>query len=228
MSGDAGPSLPPGATEHTLVVPRTARYLTLGPEDAPEVWIVVHGYGQLARRFLRRFEPIADGTRRIVAPEALSRFYVRDQPGRHGPESVVGATWMTRESRESEIADYVRYLDLLADQVAPEGRRLTVLGFSQGVATVARWTTAGRVRPERIVFWGDFLPPDLDVAAAGARWERARLARVHGERDGGLKATRLARAENELVQRTGVPLPVVVYDGGHDIHPETLVALANG
>lgn len=228
MSSEARPALPPEAAEHALVVPRTARYLTLGPEDAREVWIVVHGYGQLARRFLRRFEPIADGSRRIVAPEALSRFYVRDEPGRHGAESVVGATWMTREARTSEIADYVRYLDLLADRVAPAGTRLTVLGFSQGVATVARWTTAGTVRPERILFWGDFLPPDLDVPAAGSRWAGVRLARVHGERDGGLKATRLARAENEMVAQIGLPVPFVGYDGGHDIDAETLVALAQG
>ncbi len=66
--------------EHHLPVTRTARYHTLGPESgAPkQLWIVCHGYGQLAARFLRHFEIINDGTRLIVAPEALSRFYLTD------------------------------------------------------------------------------------------------------------------------------------------------------
>jgi hypothetical protein len=67
-----------------------------------------------------------------VAPEALSRFYVSQEPGRHCPVSVVGGTWMTREDRENEIRDYVRYLDILHDEVEIEGVPTTVLAFSQG------------------------------------------------------------------------------------------------
>src|SRR5712691_3738407 len=98
--------------EYHIGVTRTARYFTLGgsPREVAEVWFVCHGYGQLAGRFLRHFEPLAGGTRLLVAPEALSRFYVEDTtvPAR---ERKVGATWMTREDRLSEIDDYVRYLD---------------------------------------------------------------------------------------------------------------------
>jgi len=213
---------------HTLEVPRTARYHTLGPDGAQDVWVVLHGYGQLARRFLRRFAPIDDGTRRIVAPEGLSRFYVGSEPGRHGPASLVGATWMTREDREHDIHDYVRYLDLLADRVAPVGTRITVLGFSQGVATAARWTSLGRVRPDRIVFWGDFLPPDLDLPSAAARWRGTELTRVWGNGDPGLKATKLARAEEEMITALGLAVPTLRYDGAHDIDAGTLAALASG
>ena len=140
--------------ERHLEVVRTARHWVLGEGAARsgEVWFVLHGYQQLARRFLERFEGLADGTRVIVAPEALSRFYKDQTPGRHGPESPVGAAWMTREDREREIGDYVRYLDALADRVLGPlrpGPRVTVLGFSQGVATAARWTVLGRTRPRR-------------------------------------------------------------------------------
>src|SRR2546425_9676771 len=77
---------------------------------------VCHGSGQLAARSLRHFEPLADGTRLVVAPEALSRFYLEDTtvPAK---ERKVGATWMTRENRLSEIDDYVRYLDALHAEV---------------------------------------------------------------------------------------------------------------
>ncbi|NIP78275.1 MAG: phospholipase, partial [Gemmatimonadetes bacterium] len=92
-----------------------------------EVWFVLHGYGQLAERFVRRFDAlpgVRDGMRAVVAPEALSRFYVEEEvTGPHGPESRVGATWMTRADREHEIRDYVEYLDRVAAAVLdPDAR----------------------------------------------------------------------------------------------------------
>jgi hypothetical protein len=94
---------------------RTARYATLGrlDESVREVWIVCHGYAQLAGRFIERFRCIAAPHRLIVAPEALSRFYTERGSGFHGPASQIGATWMTSEDREAEIQDYVAYLDAL-------------------------------------------------------------------------------------------------------------------
>ena len=54
-------------TAHALVVPRTARYYTLGPTHGfpRELWFVCHGFGQLAGRFIRQFASLDDGT--IVA-----------------------------------------------------------------------------------------------------------------------------------------------------------------
>ena len=80
------------------------------------MWVVCHGYRQLARRFIREFQGIAGAERRIVAPEGLSRFYLDEEGGPHGPEARVGATWMTREDRIAEIDDYVAYLDALAER----------------------------------------------------------------------------------------------------------------
>lgn len=225
-TGEERPSGAERAQIHRIEVPRTARYLTLGPPDAPERWIVVHGYGQLARRFLRRFASIDDGSRRIVAPEALSRFYVGNERGRHGPGSVVGGTWMTREAREEEIADYVRYLDLLADREAPDGRELTVLGFSQGVATAARWVSFGRVRPARVVLWADFLPPDLPAEVARARLRRTELILVRGEEDGAVADPERAAAEDRQRAEAGLEPRLLTYVGGHDIDPALLQRIA--
>src|SRR5258708_36620736 len=94
---------------HHLPVGRTARYYTLGPIGAAtrQVWFACHGYGQLAERFLQRFEPLDDGAHLIGAPEGLSRFYLSDNPR----ERPVGATWMTRKNRLQEIADPVPEFD---------------------------------------------------------------------------------------------------------------------
>src|SRR2546430_15583039 len=133
--------------ERFLETPRAARYFTLGiPETAGDIWVVCHGYGHLASRFLEKFRALEAPGRCIVAPEGLSRFYLTESPS----ERRVGASWMTREDRLHEIADYVRYLDAVYREVLGrvEGpaARVTALGFSQGAATVSRWAALGQSR----------------------------------------------------------------------------------
>lgn len=218
------------AREHHLDVRRTARYWTLGDEKgAGDVWFVLHGYMQLARRFLRRFESLYTGGRLVVAPEGLSRFYVRSGGGRHGAASVVGASWMTREDRLAEIADYVAYLDGLSDRIvaeAADGAHVTVLGFSQGVATASRWVTQGEMRPDRLVLWGDFLPPDLDMERAAAVCQGVDVVLVRGSEDGALESADLAAAESERLAEAGLTARRLDYLGGHEIDEATLRGLA--
>lgn len=219
-----------GAEEHHLTVERTARYWTLGEaESAEEVWVVLHGYKQLARRFIRRFKPLDNGRRLIVAPEGLSRFYVSPSEGRHGVASVVGATWMTREDRRAEIHDYVGYLDRLAGQLdAMTGDvPLMVVGFSQGVATATRWCVHGEALPARLILWGDFSPPDLDLDLAARRLSAVDVIMVRGTQDSAL-APRLAQEETERLESAGIDYRTVSYPGGHDIDEDTLVKIAEG
>ena len=217
-----------GAIEHHLKVERTARYWTLGtPESAVEVWLVLHGYKQLARRFIRRFKPIDNGLRLIVAPEALSRFYVSQEQGRHGVVSVVGATWMTREDRLNEIRDYVEYLDQLVVRIEGEPGKvpLTVVGFSQGVATAARWAISGSRAPSRLILWGDFSPPDIDLKLARQRLESVELIMVRGTEDRAL-SSQLKQEEDERLREGGIDYRTISYPGGHDIDEQTLLTLA--
>lgn len=221
------------ATERHLEVVRTARYWVLGAHgSAPaEVWFVLHGYRQLAQRFLQRFRPLDDGSRVIVAPEGLSRFYVESAPSRHGPSSVVGAAWMTREDRDHEIADYVRYLDAVRAEVLGglEGDpQLTILGFSQGVATACRWTVLGATRPRRLVLWGDYLPPDLPLERAAEAWRSTRILRVRGDRDPIFRNADAGLAEDERLGNAGIVSTLVPFEGGHEIDPGALTAVVSG
>src|SRR5213596_1082227 len=142
--------------EHHLSVSRTARYFTLGEGSAAvaEVWFACHGYGQLAARFLEKLRVLDDATRYLVAPEGLSRFYLSEIP----TERRVGASWMTREDRLAEIEDSVQYLDAVYQDVfgSLDRSRVTVhaVGFSQGAATVSRWTGLGRAKVDRVTLWG--------------------------------------------------------------------------
>ena len=227
-------SVEPVLAAHSIAVPRTARYYTMGPTHGfpRELWIVCHGYGQLASRFLRQFLPLDDGTRLIVAPEALSRYYLDPIPmRRNDPSPRIGASWMTREDRESEIADYVAYLERLADEVrrplAGAAPRIVALGFSKGTATVCRWLAASEVRVDQLVLWGGSIPPELDLAAWAARLHGAAITLVAGERDE-FATPEAVSAEAERLSAAGVAFTLQRFDGGHAIPPGPLLQLASG
>ncbi len=216
--------------EHHLRVRRTARFYTLG-EPGPavrELWIACHGYGQLAGRFLRHFKPAAHPERLIVAPEALSRFYVENSLP-HGPDARIGATWMTREDRDSEIADYVEYLDAVVAQFVGDGGadrpRIVAFGFSQGVATVMRWLALGQTRAQRLICWSGSIPPELDLAAARDRFGDEPVTYACGDRDEFFGTARIAEQTARL-QAAGVPFVFVPFEGTHAIDGETLARVA--
>lgn len=203
---------------------RTTRYghvYGLGAADAPEVWLVLHGYGQRADRFLRRFRDVAGPERRVVAPEGLSRFYLDDQ------YEKVGASWMTREDRQEEIADQLAWLDTVVAAVTEDHSRLTVLGFSQGAPTAGRWLLRGRGRAERLICWGAGLPHDVDLERARLRLEGVELVLVVGDDDPFLTPDRVS-GERERLEAAGLRARWMSYRGGHDIDPAVLGTLADG
>lgn len=214
------------STRH-IQVARTARYYTMGGggDRVEEAWFVLHGYRQAARRFARRFEVLDTPERIVVVPEALSRFYVDRSPGRHGPEHRVGASWMTREDRENEIADYVAYLEALAGEVAkdaPAIRCRVVLGFSQGAHTASRWVVLGRSGAQELVLWGAGLATDLPPDTLGAGLEGSRVTFVRGAEDR-FRDRREEEAQDALLEELGVPFRVLVHPGGHEIAPGPLL-----
>ena len=204
--------------EHHLSTPRTARYHTLGdPASARHIWIVLHGYGQLARYFLRPFEGL-ETDKLIAAPEGLSRFYS------DAAHIRVGATWMTREDRDHEITDQAAYLDRLAEHLQQQcvpGTPLSVLGFSQGVATACRWALSTQVEMERLVLWGGTIPPEIDAAAIHEKLQGRTIVLVHGEQDMLVKEEALAHNEARL-REAGVSHEAVRFTGGHGLDRPTL------
>ena len=204
---------------HHLRVERTARYFTLGPEGAESsaIWFVLHGYGQLAGKFVQFFADIANTGALVVAPEALNRFYLVNPDSAPARERPVGASWMTREDRESEISDYVEYLDALHEEIVGEQRvPVNVLGFSQGAATATRWLLNGRSRIERLVLWGGLMPPDADLARGWIRLRDTRVTLVAGTRDQYISED-LITAERARFDVANVKSDVITFDGGHVI-----------
>ena len=205
---------------HNIPVTRTARFLTQGnpSSDITEVWFVLHGYAQLASDFIHEFEPLQNENRLIVAPEALSRFYARKSPG------GVGASWMTKESRESEINDYLAYLNQVALYVYDMLERRApsvVLGFSQGATTASRWVTLGRFPAKRVIFWGGDIAQDLDLQQFSRILSEMNPLLVVGEDDHYLTPERLEHEENRL-KKYEIPYELITFKGGHQIDPYVL------
>jgi predicted esterase len=213
--------------ERFIEVPRTARYWVEGSADgARDVWFLLHGYGQLARDLLAAARPLAGAGRLLVAPEALSRFYPGASGGSHA-DSAVGASWMTREDREHEVADYVRYLDAAGAEVlgaiAPPPR-VHLLGFSQGVATATRWAACGQVRPVTLVLWGAAPPVDL-AREVRHRLAGLRIRLVYGTTDRLVSPDALSASAAHL-REDGAEVTIDSFDGGHRLDDTLLAALA--
>lgn len=211
--------------EHHLTIRRTARYEQLGEASMAtrQLWLVAHGYGQLAEYFSRHFKSVqaADpaGTV-IVAPEALSRFYLSGTSGR------VGASWMTSADRLTEIADQATYLDtLLAHLLAacPPDVHVTVLGFSQGTATVSRWLS-GRAdgwRPHQLILWAGDFPTDIETTAAQQLLQELPVVLVSGEQDSYVGPEKL-QAQAEVLRTHGAQITTLSFEGNHTLYPPLL------
>ena len=213
-------------TEHHLAVTRSARYYLLGEPSAQtrRIWFVCHGYGQLAAYFLRHFAFLAeaDPATLIVAPEGLSRFYLSGNGGR------VGASWMTRDDRLAEIDDHIQFLNQLADGVfaqCPPDVRVTVLGFSQGTATVSRWLAQASFRPARLVLWAGGFPDDLAPDAARQLLAGLPLTLVVGTDDEFITAAQATR-QLELLRQLGAAPDYVSFAGTHELNRAVLTELA--
>ncbi len=211
--------------EHHLDVVRTARYHTAGgTAQADDVWYLLHGYGQLAAGILAGAGALGRPGRCLVAPEALSRFYVDPSASGSHARSVVGASWMTREDREAEIRDQLGYLDALHRRIlgllpaAP--RRVTVLGFSQGAAAAARWCAHGAVRPDLLILGGGVPPDDLSADGSG-RLGGMEVRLVRGNRDALVSESAMALAAS-LLAALGARVELLSFAGGHRLDDATL------
>lgn len=209
----------------SIKIAKTALYyLSREPDRGYQaIWFVFHGYGQRAASFLREFEALSSQNILVVAPEALNRFYLDKGAG------PVGASWMTREERDSEITDYIHFLNAVFSEVshslpapAPE---LTVLGFSQGVAAAWRWTLAPECPARRIIIWGAELPPVSEWTSQAHSLENQDIILVHGQTDPWFTPLQ-AEKQFQLLNRHNLSCSRITYDSGHEINQNTLHVLS--
>ena len=201
--------------EHEIRIEKTFRFETLNAQKNPKkVLYVLHGYGPLVKYFIRKFAHLPDDYL-VVAPEGMHRFYLSGSSGR------VGASWMTKEARTSDIWDTMNYLNQLDAHIAKEFdiTERYLLGFSQGGATAARWYELGSIHFNAVALWGCVFPPDLPVTKFQLSSKRAFF--LIGDHD-----EFYADKQHEIVQiYETMGVQTLVYEGGHDLVNETLTQL---
>ena len=178
---------------------------------------VIHGYGQQAKYFIRKFEMLADEETCIVAPEGLSRFYLEGFSGR------VGATWMTKEDRLTDIENYLSYLSSIYRQLVADHTSLdiSVLGFSQGAATASRWVAYQDIPLSKLVLWAGIFPPDMDMELAAERLRNKQVYYVYGLQDPFLNREKLDEMK-QISDSLNIKPIKISFEGVHDIYETPL------
>lgn len=214
----------PQVTKSLVEVPRTGRYYRLNSVQSltKNVWIVFHGYGQLAKYFIKHFEELDENENCIIAVEGLSRFYVDGLSGR------VGASWMTKDDREQEIIDQSIYINTVLKDAGVDPNssdyNLIVMGFSQGTATAIRWMVNNRVRPKHLVMWAGSFPHDVDASQKPEIFQGLSLHYAYGNEDQFLKDVDMNEKLAEM-KKTGMEINSWTFDGKHVMDKPTLAKI---
>ena len=242
-------------TEHHLTVQRTARYYTVGEltDQTTHVWFCLHGFGQLAAYFGKKFTGLDDGRTLVVVPEGLSRLYL------NGKYERIGASWMTREDKQHEINDFLAYLNTLYNTVLngrnPADLHITLLGFSQGAATVCRWlnagastpgastpgastpgastpgastpgaSTPGHIRADRLILWAGFFSNGIADLIDPQKLTTVETHYVYGEQDEYFGLIGDVAAYKARLLHDVPHLNITAFDGGHRVEPTVLKTL---
>lgn len=205
--------------KNNLIIDKTATYYSLGEiKTAKTIWIVLHGYGYLAEFFIKKFEPILNNETCVIAPEGLSRFYLNGFNGR------VGASWMTKQNREEEIADYINYLQKLYETILTANNhqcsKINIVGFSQGGATACRWFSAKQLKCTNFILWASVFPEDLDFNLAP---KDSNVYLIYGTGDEFLTQEHIDTLKNKI-ETTKIGYKIITFDGPHDI-PKDILAV---
>ena len=201
--------------ETKISISKTARFYTYGnASSAKKIWLVLHGYGQLAKYFIKNFDHLNPNDHFVVAPEGLYRFYL------NGFEGRVGATWMTKEERLDDIDDYVNFLNQVFDNtILPflnENKTFICFGFSQGVATASRWIAYGNYNPHKAIFWAGSFPPDLEPVEAEKSFASIQTLCCVGNEDPFVKDEQIEETKKHLAA-LNINAKWITYSGAHTI-----------
>ncbi|MBL7859304.1 MAG: hypothetical protein JNM57_16545 [Cyclobacteriaceae bacterium] len=214
--------------EFELTFTCKARYFKFGEinSNTRQIWFVLHGYGQLARYFIRKFALLQEHNICIIAPEGLSRFYLEDIASRaQTGNNRVGATWMTKENRLMEIENYIQYLsDVYRKEIQLSTIPVTLLGFSQGAATASRWVVSKTSNFQRIILWAGVFPPDMDITAGSEIWKNKEVVFVYGKNDPFMTEEHLHEMKI-LSHKLGIHPAIIAFNGAHELDASTLLKL---
>ncbi|WP_375562198.1 alpha/beta hydrolase [Bernardetia sp. OM2101] len=206
-------------TKKTISFSHQARYCTFGElsNQTENIWIIFHGYGQLAEYFIKKFEKLNTNKNYIIAPQGLSTAYLESFTGR------VGANWMTKHDRELDIENNLHYLETLIKtelaEISITDKKIIVLGFSQGAATASRWIAHTNYKVYNFLVWGGMIAHDIDSIFYKKMHDKITL--FYGDKDEFISEEGLKTSLMKL-EKLGISPKLIPYKGSHKIYTEVL------
>ncbi|MEQ9288211.1 MAG: alpha/beta hydrolase [Cyclobacteriaceae bacterium] len=188
------------------------------------IWIACHGYGQLANHFIKRFDVFDPERHFILAPEGLARFYLNGH-------KKVGASWMTKHDRETDLENQQSYFDALFRQVFGQTDlkeyQLHLLGFSQGVSMISRLAAYKRLNFDHLILWAGGFPPELCNEDFTFLKKSAKLKIVLGSSDQFFQMPAFQTDIDKAASATGLEAELMHFDGGHELDREVLSGIVD-
>lgn len=186
------------------------------------IWIIFHGYGQLADEFASSFSKLKNDNNVLIFPQGLSKFYLQ------GVSKKVGATWMTAHDRDNEIDNYLTYLNqIYAIEIKPDQEKieLNILGFSQGGHTASRWIYKSNIAYSKLFLWGSSLAHEIGENEIINSFSSGKNLMVLGDKDRFIGEEEYSKLQLRY-EKIGFDYQLIPYHGGHEVVSEMVQELA--
>jgi len=210
-------------TEKQASYTSTNSYTTLNQlgSKTKNIWVVLHGIGFLSRYFLKYFENLDSEENYIIAPQAPSKYYLKNEY-RH-----VGASWLTKEKTEQEKINVLHYLDAVwASENLPKDKKLIVLGFSQGVSIAMRWVAHRKLKCEHLVLYAGGIPKELVAGDFNFLTNNAtKVTVLVGDQDEYLTKEVMVGQQKRIDELFQQRATVTLFEGGQEMKNELINAL---
>jgi len=201
-------------TEKHIKITLKTPYTTLGEcsQKTRIIWVVFHGYKQLAKRFIQKFTILDLKTNFIIAPQGLSKFYLEGHFGH------VGASWMTKEDRETDIQNQLVYINSVfqkeTQNIDFQNVQLNILGFSQGVTTACRWAFYQNIPFDNLILWAGSFPHEITEKQILKR--NAKIMALIGTKDS-FYNPELWQKQLKKIEKYVQKPKTLLYDGKHEV-----------
>lgn len=184
------------------------------------IWIVCHGYGQLAKYFVKRFDILHPTENYVIAPQGLSRFYLGGNYGK------VGASWMTKENRELDLLNQRQYFDIIFEQLLSSvnwsNYSLKLFGFSQGVTMISRLAVYKQLRFDHMILWAGGMPHEQTALDWEFLSDNSRVDLVIGDQDEFFSQENVDAQVVKVKELLGIEPKLTVFNGKHEVIREVL------